>query len=321
MNKPLVSLIVTSYKHADYIDDCIKSILAQTYFNMEILYLDDASGDGTFEKAQSYKEALEKKYEKVTYILNKKNNGVIKNLNRLVRMSRGKYVKFLAADDFMLFDGIEKLVSFMENHTEYDMAYSNGLLGTEETHFPMRSNVETQIYEAIPPSGGDLFDLLYEKDFISAPTVIIKRSIYDRVGLYDEDIGIEDWDYFLRVAKEGIIGYLAQSTMMYRIVDSSMSHSAAPSKRINMKRSELQILEKHKGYASQAAERMKRSLDEALQDAYHIDDANYIAYLYAYAKRNHITISTRNRLKGILYRLGIIRWIEQKSCHTSMGIR
>lgn len=72
-SSPLVSFIIISYKHSDFIHDCIKSILAQTYFNMEILY----------------------------------------------------YVKLLAADDFMLESGIEKLVAFIETREEYDVFRCN----------------------------------------------------------------------------------------------------------------------------------------------------------------------------------------------------
>lgn len=313
-NKSLVSFIVISYKHTDYIDDCMKSVLAQTYSNIEILYLDDASGDGTFEKALTYKEDLEKKYEKVIFIQNEKNCGLVRNLNRLVRMCRGKYVKFLAADDFMLERGIEKSVAFMEAHEEYDMMHSKTIHGSENTHYPVLVEViEKPLSKTNISTIGtkdNIFDLLFEKDFIAAPSVMMRREVYDRLGLYDEEIGIEDWDYYLRVAKDGDIGYLNDYTVMYRFLSSSLSHSALPQRRMNMKKSELQILEKYKEYAPNASSRMEKGLNEALQDAFHIADKGYLIYLYDYAKRNSLDISVRNRIARVLYKLGVVKIVD-----------
>ena len=314
-NSSLVSFIIISYRHADYIDDCMKSILAQTYSNMEILYLDDASGDGTFEKALVYKEDLEKKYEKVTFIHNEKNCGLVRNLNRLVRMCRGKYVKFLAADDFMLESGIEKSIAFMEAHEEYDMMYSDAMGGDENTHYPVSVEVVEKLLPKIDVDTIDtkdnIFDLLYENDFISAPSVMMRRTVYDRLGLYDEEIGIEDWDYYLRVARDGNIGYLDDYTVMYRFISSSLSHSTLPQRRMNMKKSELQILEKYKDDAKNAHERMKKSLNEALQDAFHIADKDYLEYIYIYSERNNISISMRNQMKSIIYRMGLLKLLDK----------
>lgn len=310
---PLVSFIIISYKHKKYISDCMQSILDQSYGNMEILYLDDASMDGTFDNASAYKEWLLSKYERVEFIANFQNSGLVKNLNKLVEMSHGKYVKFLAADDFMLNCGIEKLVDFMESHPEDDMVFSNGIMGDENTHYPLvNADSYSSIYSSIPLSGKKLFDSLYQEDFISAPGVMIRKNVYEKIGLYDESIGIEDWDFFLRIAKEGRIGYLNEPTVIYRTLSSSLSHSAAPQRRVNMKKSELRILEKHKDFAKNAGERMNRSLNEALRDAFHIDDKEYLAYLYLYAKRNKLQIDLRNRLKGILYHAGVIRLLDRR---------
>lgn len=309
---PLVSLILISYKHKKYISDCMQSVLDQSYSNMEILYLDDASMDGTFEKASDYKERLLRKYERVEFIANSQNSGLVKNLNKLVKISQGKYVKFLAADDFMLSCGIEKLVDYMESHPEDDMVFSNGIVGDENTHYPLiNEDSYSSIYSSIPLSGNKLFDALYQEDFISAPSVMIRKNVYERVGLYDESIGIEDWDFFLRLAKEGSIGYLDAPTVMYRMLIDSLSHSAMPQRRINMKKSELQILEKNKDFARNAKIRLKRSLNEALDDAFHIDDKDYLSYLYLFAKRNTVQISLGNKMKCILYQLGIIRLLDK----------
>lgn len=313
LDRPFVSLIIMSYKHKNFIRDCLESILAQTYGNMEILYLDDASGDGTYQAAEAYRAKLEAKFERVEFIENLVNQGLIKNLNKLVRMCRGKYVKFLAADDFMLPDGIEKLTGFMESHPEYDMVYSNGISGDENSHFPLKNIADYEyLYQGEQISGGAVFQSLYKGDFIYAPTVMLRHTIYDRIGLYDENIGVEDWDYFLRIAKSGSIGYLSEPTIMYRMLASSMSHSSDAGSRRNMKKSVLQILEKHKEGAENADFYIYLNFNDALQDAFHIDDKEYLTWLYTYADRNNVHINFKNRMKQIAYRLGVVRLIDER---------
>lgn len=308
---PLVSFIVISYKHEKYIADCLESILAQTYGNMEILYLDDASGDGTFDRACTYRQRFEEKYTRVEYICNADNQGIVKNLNRLLQICRGDYIKILAADDFMLCDGIEMLVALLEQHTEYDMVYSNGISGDENTRYPLNSVDRNKLlYKGASPQGNDCFQLLYENDFIAAPGVMIRASTYRLIGPYDCDIGVEDWDYFLRIARVGTIGYLSSPTVMYRMLSSSVSHSSDPKRRINMKRSELKVLEKHKDNIDQAEKYIGTSLNEALQDAFHIDDKDYMSYLFLYAERNKVKISYRNKMKYVLYKAGVIKFMN-----------
>lgn len=304
----LVSFLVISYKHKKYIDDCFRSILDQTYTNMEILYLDDASGDGTFEKAYEYKEKIERKFHKVTFIQNKSNLGLVKSLNMLIGLCHGEYIKFLAADDFLFPNGIENLVNFMDEYLQHDMVYSNGIIGNENIHFPIEDiNRYDCVYQTTPPSGKALFELLYDKDFISAPGVMLRKEVYKKVGLYDENIGVEDWDIFLRIAEKGSIGYTNKITVMYRMLEDSLSHSSNPERRINMKKSELLILEKYKNLARQSNERITTCLNEALSDAFHIGNREYLLYLYMYAKTNKVRICPRNLIKYVLYKIKIIR--------------
>lgn len=310
----LVSFIIISYKHRYFIDDCFTSVLAQTYDNIEFLYLDDASNDGTFEKAGEYKQRFTDKFRKVIFIENKYNQGLVKNLNKLVNLCEGEYIKFLAADDFLFPDSIEKLEIFMSEYTHFDMAYSNGVVGNSDTHFPIENRDSFKyIYQKSQPSGSMIFDDLYNRDFISAPTVMIRKEAYKKFGLYDEQIGVEDWEFFLRIAAKGNIGYLNEITVMYRILEDSLSHSPRPERRMNMKKSELMILEKYKHMAKQSEEKIETSLNEALSDAFHIGNNEYIVYLYDYAQNNNVKISTRNLFKHLLYKIKVIKLLDSFS--------
>lgn len=309
--RQLVSLLIISYRHKKFIEDCFESILTQTYTNLEILYLDDASDDGTFEKAYEYQRKFEEKFRKVIFLKNNSNLGLVKSLNKLIGVCNGGYVKFLAADDFLFPDSVESLANFLYEYPQHDMVYSNGVEGNEDTHFPIDSvNNLGCVYQDNQPSGKLLFEELYARDFILAPGIMVRKTVYEKIGLYDENLGIEDWDFFLRIASEGSIGYLNEITVMYRQLKNSLSHSSNPERRINMKKSELMILEKYKDLAKRSKERMECSLNEALSDSYHIGNDEYIIYLYSYAKTNRLRITMRNKLKHMLYSLKVIKLFD-----------
>lgn len=313
MNRyPLVSLIIISYNQQKYIHDCMTSLLALTYPNIELLYLDDCSPDGSYETACQYLDDLKKKYADVKFIGNKENRGLIRNLNRLVPESNGKYVKLLATDDFLTEKSIELMVDFMENHTECDMLYTNGIYGDDSVHFPLvYIDTLNKLYQGAQLEGAGLLQELYQKDFIAAPTVMVRQDVYSRLGLYDEQIGIEDWDYYLRIAEHGCIRYLDEITVMYRFTDNSLSHSASPARRINMQKSTLLIREKYKDKVEDSQGLIDKSYNDAYQDAVHIGDEEYFSFLHDYAARNHVRISWKNRMRYLLYRMHVFKMLER----------
>lgn len=313
MNRyPLVSLIIISYNQQKYIHDCMTSLMELTYPNIELLYLDDCSPDGSYETACGYRDDLKKKCADVRFIGNKENRGLITNLNRLVSESNGKYVKFMAADDFLTENAIELMVEFMENHTECDMLYTNGIYGNDSVHFPLECmDAFDRLYHGAQPEGEGLLQELYQKDFIAAPTVMILRDVYNKLGLYDEQIGIEDWDYFLRIAEHGCIRYLDEITVMYRFTDNSLSHSASPVRRINMQKSTLLIREKYKDKVKDSQKLIDISYNDAYQDAVHIGNEEYFGFLRDYAVRNHVRVSWKNRMRYLLYKMHVFKMLER----------
>lgn len=303
----LVSIIIISYNHEAFIDDCMQGVLAQTYRNIEVLYLDDSSSDNSYKKADRYKNKLMEKFGRVEFFENRTNQGVVKNLNKLIPMCEGEYIKFIASDDFMLPSGIFDMVNYLENNPDSAMVYTNGIYGDENMHFQLEISYKNarKLYNAVPRFGTGLFEYLYESDEIMAPTVMIRKSTYDNIGLYDESIMVEDWDCFIRVALYGAIGYLDKPTVVYRLLSTSFSHSDDPNRRIAMKKSELLLLEKYKEYVKdKGKDRIARSYNEAISDACHICDKRYMQFLKEYRKRNQVYVTFRNRMKYALYTIG-----------------
>ena len=115
--KSYVSVIMSSYNSINTIEEAIESIINQTYKNLELLIMDDCSEDGSFEKIDYYKN----KYKNIKVFRNKKNLGLTKSLNLLIKNSSGEYIARQDADDLSFKKRIEEQVKEMN---KYDLDFS-----------------------------------------------------------------------------------------------------------------------------------------------------------------------------------------------------
>src|SRR5437764_14943821 len=117
MSEPLVSFVVPCYKLAHYLAECVDSILSQTYTNLEILIMDDCSPDNTPEVARSFTDP------RVKYIRNEPNLGHLRNYNKGIKMSQGKYVWLISADDRLTCrEALARYVTVMESNPKVGYA-------------------------------------------------------------------------------------------------------------------------------------------------------------------------------------------------------
>lgn len=269
--QPLVSIIIPCYNHEKFLDDCITSILRQDYENIEVLICDDYSIDGSFEKIKLYEDRMQRRFKRVVIMQNDINQGVTKNLNKMLLKAKGEFIKIIASDDLMAETAISKFVSFLIEFPQIDMVIANGARITEEQHYP---NVDygAPIYGDVPDvTSSGLFSRIFILNEIFAPGVMIRKSVYDRYGFYDEEIAIEDFEFWLRILKDEKIkvGYLDDILVFYRINSNSMTaqtnNPGLEKRRIRFHTAEIQILDKYGQFVSPstyAETKIKRILAE-----------------------------------------------------------
>ena len=223
--KPLVSILIPCYNHENFLDDCLNSILEQTYENIELLICDDCSPDNSFEKIKSYEQKLLKRFKNVVILKNETNLGVTKNVNRMLTLANGKYIKTLASDDALSKNAIAEMADFLQNNSQISVVISNGIKVTEDSHYPDFSSLG-KIYDAAPNLAKEgFFERVCRCNEISAPAAMVRKSLYDKFGGYDESVKIEDFEFWLRVLKDGEteFGFLDRDLVFYRINANSMS--------------------------------------------------------------------------------------------------
>ena len=113
-NDPLVSIVLPVHNGEKYIRESLDSCLKQTYENIEIVVIDDASDDSTPEILEEY----EKKFDKVKVFTIEKQNSLGAVLNIGIKASNGSYIARMDADDIMYPTRIEKQVEFLENNKD-----------------------------------------------------------------------------------------------------------------------------------------------------------------------------------------------------------
>ena len=118
---PLVSVALITYNNAEFLTDCIESILGQTYKNLEIIIADDGSSDNSRAIIEKYASLS----EKIVPVISSKNMGISYNLNLAISKCTGEYICIIAGDDQMYPDKIRKQVEFLEVNPDYGICLHN----------------------------------------------------------------------------------------------------------------------------------------------------------------------------------------------------
>ncbi|MFA6057933.1 MAG: glycosyltransferase [Taibaiella sp.] len=215
MANSLVSIVVVSYNHAKYLVECLDSILGQTYKNWELIVVDDASADNS---VKVYNDWLEQNNVVAKKIYNKQNKGLIKTLNSSISHCSGIYIKLFAADDVMHEELLSACVSkFEEDDDDLGIIFSNAQFINEHSEKLEQYLLPEKVVD------GWIFEKLMAGNFIAALTAMIKAEVYKKVGNYDEEIWIEDWEFWLRAAQCYKFAYISASLAYYRMHSSNIS--------------------------------------------------------------------------------------------------
>jgi glycosyltransferase involved in cell wall biosynthesis len=120
-NIPLVTIGIITYQNGAFIEDCIKSLVTQTYSSLEIIISDDGSTDNSREIIQKYAD----ENKSIIPIMSSVNRGIANNMNVILDSARGKYICIMAGDDIMLPEKIEKQVQILEENPDYEACAHN----------------------------------------------------------------------------------------------------------------------------------------------------------------------------------------------------
>lgn len=203
-----VSVLMPVYNTEEvFLKEAIESILNQTFQDFEFLIINDGSTNNAEEVILSYKD------EKIKYIKNECNLGLIKTLNKGLDLAQGEYIARMDSDDISLPERFEKQVKFLDENNEI------GILGTWFKYFPGNRIVET----AVTPK--DIKEkMLVRSNEIGHPTVMIRNSVLKKFNVkYDENaLYVEDYTLWLSLIDKVKFANIDEVLLYYRMHKNSI---------------------------------------------------------------------------------------------------
>jgi glycosyltransferase involved in cell wall biosynthesis len=221
----LVTIGIGCYNHSRFVEECLESVRAQTYPNLQVIIWDDVSKDNSVELIERF---LKKHSLDWQFLPHKKNIGICASLNEVLSLARGKYFSMVAADDALLPEKTAAQVAILENEpADVGVVYTDAWQFDEHgTILPQRFIEAHRAFDTIPD--GDIQLALFESNFIPAMSTLIRKEVFDKVGLYDTSLSYEDWDMWIRIARAYKFRYSPTIAAKYRIVQTSMSRTMRP---------------------------------------------------------------------------------------------
>ncbi|MGX9985171.1 glycosyltransferase family 2 protein [Soonwooa purpurea] len=215
---PLVTIIVVSYNQGKYIRENLDSIKSQTYSEIELIVADDASTDDSIEVFESW---IQENNYSVKKNFHTKNTGLATVLNECIDLATAKYIKIIAADDFLHPKSIEKCVRKLEElGEEFGMVFSdtfaineNSKIIADITDYNKFGNVSPELFRKE----------LVRGNRIAALTVLMRLDVVKETGSYDSKFIVEDYYRWLKINQKYLIAYIPEKLAYYRQHENNIS--------------------------------------------------------------------------------------------------
>jgi GT2 family glycosyltransferase len=240
MTRRLVSVVVPAYNRAYCLGRTLDSVLRQTHQNLEVILIDDGSTDNTRELICSHAASD----SRIKYVY-QENQGVAAARNMGMRQSQGDYVAFLDSDDTWEPWKLELQLACLEHCPEVGMVWTDMVaVGPDGAvvdprylrtmYNAYRWFTSEQLYSQSYPlagmapnlsnvvgaatfSTGTIFSQMVMGNLVHTSTVLLRRERLQSVGPFNEDLRIaEDYEYFLRTCKQGLVGFVDLATIQYQ---------------------------------------------------------------------------------------------------------
>ncbi len=202
-----LTIIITCYNQENFIEEAINSAIHQKFDQKQIIVIDNGSVDGSKEKILKAKLT----FPNIESIFFEDSINYCKAFNIGLKKATGEFIVDLSGDDILLPEFAQKAIESAQTLPEaYGVFYCNAEYidetgNTLQYHFP-KSGAKSRL--SFPAPSGDIYSLLLEKFIIAAPSMLIKREVFNSLDGYDEVLAYEDFDFWIRSSRKWKYHYI-----------------------------------------------------------------------------------------------------------------
>ncbi len=209
---PLISVIIPVFNSKNFIEKAVKSICDQTYKNLEILIIDDASTDGTWQKL----EKLQKKDHRIKIFRNTYKKGLAPSLNILIPLTKGKYIARMDADDISHTNRLEKQLKFLKNRPNIVACGTQvEIIDEQGGHLA---------YKFFPTQPEECYKKIINYMVIQPPSLMARGDIMRKLRYDNSIFGNDDISIHFKLLSYGKMSNVDSILFKYRKRPNSLTH-------------------------------------------------------------------------------------------------
>lgn len=208
----VISVVIPAYNAEKTISTTLDSVINQSYKDIEIIVIDDGSTDDTASLVTAVSDSRIR-------LLSFENGGLPTARNRGIEHSSGELISFIDADDVWANDKLEKQFNKLKGHEEIGVAYSWTSFIDEDNEVLYSGLGLNVVFE------GNVYDEILKRNFIgNGSNILMRKALVDKVGYFDASLkSVEDWDYYIRLARATKFSCVPEYQIHYRKSVSSMT--------------------------------------------------------------------------------------------------
>ena len=212
---PLVSIAIPAYNHAVFIEDCLESVCAQTYPELELVLIDDGSTDDTFAIAQDFLASRRERFRRIV-LERRTNSGVSANSNACIEACQGQWVHLLGSDDILYPSKVERIHQAIAQWNCPQLA----LVHADCDYIGQDGGAVSRAKQKTRPAPGPDFSahrgLFLGNHAVFNPTVALHRETFLSIGGFDRTLPLEDLDCWLRLSVGHAVARIPETLAAYR---------------------------------------------------------------------------------------------------------
>lgn len=203
----LVSAVIITHNRKELVVQAIESVKKQTYKNIELIVVDDASDDGSKNLLESLSKEKNFKY---IYIEKKDSKGGNHARNVGIAASKGKYIAFLDDDDEWLPEKTEKQVNFLDNNRDFGVVHCAKIFLYDDG---------SEVYQKIDNIAfGECNKLVWQRVLFTTSCLMVRKELFDEIGYFDENLLFwQEYELSIRACQKSKLGVVCEHLVVYRV--------------------------------------------------------------------------------------------------------